>query len=189
MAARAGMTWLVAEVRILIDDEDSVYFTDNQIQDVLDRTILPYNDRELLIRNRDDTVYESRYRDFEGVVDDETGTWSGDPTVAIWNSFGPGGTEINPDSWNLRNGVFVYNSSQDRNLWLDSYIYDPKLAASDLCKKLSAKLTITPGPGETGGAIMSRFELRGLAREYRQDAKPRRGRAKRRLRRTQWLRQ
>lgn len=186
MAARVGMAWIIAEVRILIDDGDATFFTDNQIQDVLDSTMLPHNDRELLMRNRDDTVYESRFRDFEGVVDDETGSWSGDPTIAIWNSYGPGGTEVNPDSWSLRNGVFVYTTSQDRNLWLDSYIYDPNLAASDLCKRLSAKSSITPGAGETGGAIRGRYELRLLAREYRQDAKPRRAWMRRRTRRTRW---
>lgn len=187
MAARATLAWIISEVRLLIDDKNSTYFTDVQIQNDLETTMLPHNDRELLMRNRDDTVYESRYRDFEGVVDDETGSWSGDPTIAIWNSYGPGGTEIDPDSWSLRNGLFVYDDPQDRNLWLDSYVYDPKLAASNLCKKLSAKRSITPGVGETGGAIMGRFELRQLAREYRQDSKSRRARMRRRIRRTRWV--
>lgn len=175
MAARATMAWLITEVRGLIDDTDSTYFTDNQVQDVLDNTRLPLIYRELLEKDRERKVYTSARKGFEGVVDDVTGSWSGDTTIAIWNSVGAGATEFTPDAWNLRNGTFVFTVGQDRNLWLDAYEYDAYLSAAELLERLSVKRSITPGAGETGGAIRGRFELTVLADRYRRRAKPRRG--------------
>ena len=170
--ARSTMSYLITEVEQLIDDTSNTYFTDDQIQAALDTTRV----RLMRVRLHKDVVdktYIAPEGWLEGVVDDDTGSWTGSPTVALWDGRTDGASEITPDAWSLREGVFTFTSDQDDVYYLDAWAYDPYLAAGRLCQRLAARSSITPGWGETGGAIRGRRELLVLAREYFAQAKPR----------------
>lgn len=169
------MSWLITEVRNYIDDRSSDYFTDNEVENILDETRLPFISRELLQRDRERKVYHSLHTLFEGVVDANAGSWTGASTITLWASMGTGATEITPDAWNLRRGVFTFTTAQGGNLYLDAYEYDVHLASAELFMQLAARTSITPGVGETGGAIRGRAELSGLAEAQRRRAKWRPG--------------
>ncbi len=163
MAARATMADLITKVRLEIDDTDSTYFTDQQVQDELDREDCRlYIDRELLAVDVKKKVYQSNYDMLEG----DASTWSGAETIAIYDSQSDSALEKDPDSWNLIDGTFTYSAAQtDLTRYLTGWSYDIHRVAGGLFIKLSAKESITPSAGQTGGAIRSRGELQWLARQ------------------------
>lgn len=165
------MTYLIARARRLIQDTGSVLFTDDDdIQAVYDE------DRFRIKRHRleyDATrrIYTSGYRDLEG----ETGSWSGADTIAIYAHRGTGASEMTPDTFNLRDGSFEFTTAQaDISYYLDAWVHDPYLAASKLAEELYLRSSITAGGGETGGAIVGRYDYERAARMFLGRAKPRR---------------
>ena len=161
MAARTTMADLITRVREIIDDTSSTHFTDLQVQAELDRRdVRLYIDRELLVVDTLEKLYRSNYENFEGDAD----TWSAAPTIEIYDTESTSGTAQTPDSYNLITGTFTYTSDQnDQTRYLTGWSYDIHRAAGRLFMLLATKTTITPGAGETGGAIRGRAELRWLA--------------------------
>ena len=171
MAARSTMAWLITAVRNEIDDGDSTYFTDDEIQDVLDTSRRRIKRRKL-VNDVYEKIYSAQIGGFEGVKNDDAGSWSGSPTIALYDGTTDGATEYTPDEWNLVDGTFTFTSDQDEVLFLDAWSYDIHLAAADLLRRLASKTTITPGWGETGGQMRSRDDLLYLAHEQRKLARP-----------------
>ena len=186
--ARTTMSWLIDRVRQLLNDTDDALFTDDDdIQAVLDED--GYRVRRHQLRaDATKKMFTSEYRDLEGVVDDDTGSWTGANRIAIYASGSSGASELTPDAWNLRAGVFEFDDAQtDVYYNLDCWVFDPYLAAAKLCEQLTLKSTITPGGGETGGALVGRYDYGAAALRFRRYAKPtrielRRVRSKRRAR-------
>lgn len=170
MAVRTTMADLITKVREEIDDTSSTYFTDQQVQDELDKDDCRlYVDREILEVDTLQKTYLSYYNMFEG----DASTWSAADTIEVYATPGIEAAARPPDSWNLIDGTFVYTARQtDLSRYLTGWSYDIHRAAGRLFQKLSAKTTITPGPGETGGAIRSRAELRFLAQMQFNAARP-----------------
>lgn len=164
MAVRATMADLITNVRVKIRDTDEDYFTSQEIQDELDKADCRlYIDRELLIPDVKQKVYQSNYDMFEG----DASTWSGAETIAIYDTLSDSATEKDPDSWNLIDGTFTYTSDQnDPSRYLTGWSYDIYRAAGRLCMSLYLLSSITPGASETGGAIVGRYDYRLAAREF-----------------------
>ncbi len=173
MAARASMSYLITRVRQLLRDTDSVLFTDDEdIEDVLDSVSWRIR-RERLQYDATLKLYTSPNRDFEGVV--EAGTWTGTANpeiICIYDGRSRSASGVTPNTWNLRRGSFGFTASQsDRSYFLDAWVHDPYKAASRLCGELVLEPTITPGGGETGGAIVGRFDYERAERRYMARAK------------------
>ncbi len=165
MAVRTTMADLITRVRGIVNDSDSVLFPlDQTIQDQLDREDCRlFIDRELLIPDVKEKVYQSSYDMFEG----DASAWSGAEVIAIYDTLSDSAQEKNPDSWDLIGGTFTYTSDQnDPSRYLTGFSYDIYRAAARLCMNLYLKSSITPGAGETGGAIVGRYDYRSAAREF-----------------------
>jgi hypothetical protein len=176
MAARSTQAYNIARVRLLLNDSDSVLFTDDEvIEDVLDDVSWRLPHRQKLSYNPSLKLYVSPDRDFEGEIDDDAGAWTGtaNPEIlAIYDGRTSSASEVTPDTWNLRRGSFGFTTAQtDRSYYIEGWINDPYLAASRLCERLVLKSSITPGTGETGGAIVGRYDYERMARTYRAQAK------------------
>lgn len=165
MAVRATMADLILDVRVKIRDENSDYFTSQQIQDELDREDCRLLvDRELLIPDIKRKIYQSNYGMFEG----DASAWSGAEVIAIYDTEFDSAQEKNPDSYSLIDGTFTYTSAQsDPSRYVTGWSYDVYRAASRLCMSLYLLRTITPDPGQTGGAVVSRFDYQQASREFR----------------------
>lgn len=176
MAARSSQAYNIARVRKLIVDEDSLLYGDDEdIEDVLDEVSWHTPHRQKLSYNPTLKLYVSPDRDFEGVIDDDAGAWTGTANpeiIAIYDGRHQSASEVTPDTWNLRRGSFGFSSAQsDRSYYIEGWINDPLLAASYLLDQLVLKSSITPGTGETGGAIVGRFDYERMARRYQARAK------------------
>ncbi|MHA1962163.1 MAG: hypothetical protein ACW99U_18315 [Candidatus Thorarchaeota archaeon] len=164
--ARSSMSWLITRVLGLIRDTDNTYFTDEQVQDVLDEDRYQ-TDRHLLTYNRGRTLYSSSFRDLEGIVTESDGGWSGGTIINIYADRGRSSDTVTPDTWDLRSGTFGFTTAQtDSWYYLEAWVYDPYLAASKLCEQLVLESTITPGVGETGGAIVGRFDYERMSQRF-----------------------
>ena len=175
MAARVTTAYLITQVRRLLRDTSSVLFTDDEdIEKVLDE-VSWYPGREQLMYNKTRKLYVSPARDYEGLVDADAGAWSGtaDPElIAIYTSRSENASLVTPDTWDLRRGRFGFTSAQsDRSLFIDAWVHDPYMAASRLCGELVLEQSFTPGIGETGGAIVGRFDYERAERRYLARAK------------------
>ncbi len=164
MAVRATMADLITRVRLEVDDTDSTYFTSQEIQDELDKEDCRLLvDRELLIPDIKEKVYQSNYGMFEG----DATTWSGAEVIAIYDTLSDSAAEKDPDSWNLIDGTFTYTADQnDPSRYLTGWSYDTYRAAGRLCMSLYLLPSITPGAGETGGAIVGRYDYRQAAIQF-----------------------
>jgi hypothetical protein len=164
--ARATMTWLIDEVEGLLFDSENNHYTTAQYQRALDRRRTRIT-RLRLAKDAPETLYRLPMGGWEGVVDNDTGDWTGAPTIAIWTGKSSGATEITPDTWNLADGSFGFTEDQNDSYYFDGWLYDIYYAASDLCLTLALKPSLTPGAGETGGQIVGRYDYRSMAHEYR----------------------
>ncbi len=176
--ARTTMSYLITRVRQLLNDTDKVLFpSDDEIEIVLDEGSYRIRRHQLRV-DATRTIYTAEVRDLEGVVNAAAGGWTGttDSTIlAIYNSKSTAATAVTPDAWDLRRGQFEFTSEQtDLYYFLDAEIFDPYPAAAKLCEQLTLKSSITPGAGETGGAIVGRFDYERAARRFRMYSKPRR---------------
>lgn len=189
--ARSTLSYLITRVRQLMNDTDEVLFDDDDlIEAVLDED--GYRIRRLRLRaDATKKIYVAEVRDLEGVATNDDGGWTGtgDPEIlSMYASPATSATALTPDAWNLRNGSFEFDDAQsDVTYYLDAKVYDPYLAAAKLCEQLTLKATITPGVGETGGAIVGRSDYGAAAIRFRRYAKPTRielyrARSKRRMR-------
>jgi hypothetical protein len=177
MAARSTMAYLITRVRQLLRDTSSVLFSDDEdIERALDE-VSWYPGRERLNYNKTQKMYISPARDYEGLVDEDAGAWSGtaDPElISIYTNRTKSASTVTPDTWDLRRGRFGFTTAQsDRSLFIDAWVHDPYLAASILCGELVLEPSITPGAGETGGAIVGRFDYERAEQRYLRRAKTR----------------
>lgn len=164
------MSDIITHVRKMIDDPNDVVFTDDEdIQDVLDES-RDYLYRRLLRHDPENKRYWAPpgYGWFEG----SQSSWSGDPTIALWNGRTSGATEYTPDSFNLIQGEFTFTSDQDTSLYLDGYSYDVNLAAGRLLYRMAAMAMPTGSWQNAGSAIQARDQIRTAARMYFQLARP-----------------
>lgn len=176
--ARTTVSWLIARVRQLLRDTDSVLFSsDDQIQDILDEDSYRISRHPLRV-DQTRKIYTAEVRDLEGVLNAAGGGWTGasDATIlAIYGSRATSATGLTPDAWDLRRGVFKFTTAQtDYSYYLDANVFDPYLAAAKLCEELTLEPTITPGAGETGATIVGRYDYERAATRFRKYAKPRR---------------
>lgn len=167
------MSYLITRVRRLLQDTDSKLFTDDEdIEEVLDSVSWRIK-REKLQWDATVKLYTSPNRDFEGVV--EAGTWTGTASpeiICIYDGRSGSASGVTPDAWNLRRGSFSFTTAQgDRSYFLDAWVHDPYMAASRLCGELVLKTSITPGFGETGGAIVGRLDYERSEHRYLKWAK------------------
>ncbi len=173
--ARSTMSWLIAVVRGLLNDADDVLFSDDDdIQAVLDED--SYRVRRHRMRaDATKKIFTAEYRDLEGVVDNVTGSWTGANKIAIYASGSTGASELTPNVWSLRTGVFEFDDGQSDVYYnLDCVVFDPYLAAAKLCERLTLKSSITAGGGETGGSLVGRYDYDRAAKKFRMYTKPRR---------------
>jgi hypothetical protein len=159
MAARTGMAYIITMVREEIWDTSSEWWTDDQIQQRLDRyrrRIL----REPLKYDVDQKIYQSAYEMFEGVA--YGGTWGSG--IAIYNDPGADATAYTPDSWNLVDGYFAWTTDQDETYYLDAWSYGR--AFHKVCAGLLRAMAADPNRFTStgrGGLYMSNYNLLQLA--------------------------
>lgn len=138
-------------------------FEDEQLQKLLDAN------KKLIRREKldgDVKVYLGRYGFLEGVVDDDAGSWSGDPTIALWESRLEDSTEYTPDSWNLVDGTFTFDADQDEVLYLDAKAYDIEGVIADCLEQKAMDPNMTSYMAR-GGVVMARYNLVQMAAFHR----------------------
>ena len=166
MAARATMAYVITMLRELCYDEDSARWTDDQLEQRLDVHRTRVN-REQLANDAQVKIYQSAHRLFEG----DASSWSGDPTVALWDSPANGATEKDPDTFNLEAGTFTFTTGQGSVYYLDgwSYYYAMYMAAAYCLRVKSSDPAFAHLWGE-GGIYHSSTPPLMLAREYQREA-------------------
>jgi hypothetical protein len=161
--ARTTMTYLISQIEGLLRDTDNELFLDEDAYRI---------NRHKLRSDASRQVFITGYTDLEGVKDPDAGSWTGATTIALFDSRGSGATEVDPDSWDLVRGLFSFTTARGSGaLYLDAWVFNPYLAASKLCQRLVLQATITPGYGETGGALVGRYDYGSMAARYLSNAK------------------
>lgn len=170
MAVRTPMADIITAVRVIIQDTAEDLFTDQQIQDELDKDDCRlYIDREILEVDTLQRTYTSYWNMFEG----DRSTWSAADTIEIYADPGIGASAKPPDSFDLIGGIFVYTARQtDLSRYLTGWSYDIYRPAGRLCMSLYLKQTLTPGAGETGAARVGRYDYRSAASAFFAMARP-----------------
>lgn len=126
MATRAGMAYIIAQVRLMISDPSggSAHFTDEQIQDALD------DNRE----DVDECVLTARLGGTEHVA--PVGWW--ETGVLLEDE---SGNVLTPSTGNDRRGVWQFVAPQSTDVLLTGSNYDVYGACADLLGYWMASLT------------------------------------------------
>jgi hypothetical protein len=169
-AVRGTMSYLIDDTEDLLNDSSNDLFSALQYQRGLDRRRKRVK-RVRLAKDSVDQFYEAPGDSFEGVVGDTSGSWTGAKTIALYDGRSSGAAVVTPTSWNLRDGTFEFTTDQNQWLFLDAWEYDIYYTAHDMCLRKALDPAITPGAGETGGAIVGRFDYRAMAHEFLRLAK------------------
>lgn len=129
--ARITMANIISILRTKINDVDSSIWTDDQLQNYLDMH-RQHIVREKLQRDKTNKTYYSRYAMLEGLPDQ----WSGSPFIALYDGPYSSAMEVVPDSFNLIDGTFYFDSPQSRDYYLDATSYDINLAIAECLEQL-----------------------------------------------------
>ena len=138
------MTWIVALLRLKVNDSQANIWTDDELQTYLDMHRRRLN-RVKLTCDESLQVFQCSYGLLEGHPDDGVGTsvdWSGTgaPTdvINIWNDSGKDATARTPDSFNLIAGTFTFDSRQDSEPYcIDGYTYDLEAVIAECLEQLA----------------------------------------------------
>ncbi len=137
MAARSGMSNLINHVRNLIDDGGSVVFTDDRIQDILDRNRVDFYQSQLYPIKQEVSgtivykVFKSDYTTLEGTV-------SGTEAFRLYDYQGDPASNYSIDTMR---GVVTFASDQRGSArYLDGRSYDLNAAAADCWRERASKL-------------------------------------------------
>lgn len=172
MAVRTTMSDLIAAVRDLINDPAALTFTDQQVQDKLDRT-------------RDDVRYECMTAAptlQPGAIFDwvdyyiQPGYWETDYTIqqGQFDYVTPLTEELIVGHFTLPNASGV-TYGQIPPVFITGKVYDIYAAAADLLEMWSAKLALNfdfTADGQSFRRSQASQALLTLARQYRNKAKP-----------------
>lgn len=160
------MADIITRLRRMVFDINSEIWTDDNLEDLLDQYRIPIR-RELLSKNVVEKIYYSAYTILEG----DSSSWTGDPTIALWSDPTDSATEVDPDSWNLIDGSFVFTTSRDNDYYLDAWSYRRALhmAASD-CFEEGAADPSTAAVWGRGGVYHSSTPPMQLAQIHRSRA-------------------
>lgn len=123
--ARDSMTWLLALLRVKVNDTDESIWTDDQLQDFLDMHRVHVR-REFLMKDVDEKVYYSRF----GMFEDD---------VALWDSDSANATEVPSSNYtaNLVDGVFTFTDAQGQSYYLDGKSYNLHGAIAECLEQLA----------------------------------------------------
>lgn len=171
-AVRSTMSYLIDDTEELLSDTGNTLFSTLQYQRALDRRRRRIR-RLRLVKDSVEMFYEAPFGNLEGVVGDTSGSWTGAKTIVLYKGRSSGAGVVTPTSWNLRDGTFEFTTDQNSYLYLDGWLYDIYYTAHDLCLRVPLTSSITPGAGETGGAIVGRYDYRAMAHEFLRMAMPR----------------
>lgn len=166
MAARSTMADLITLLRTKVNDTDESIWTDDQLQTYLDMHRKRIR-RERLTQDIDNQVYRSQYTLLEG--DADTWTGAGDPTdvLNIWEDSGSDADEVTPDSWNLTDGTFIFDSEQDSTpYYLDCFTYDLHAAIAECLEQLAMDENKAKQWGR-GGVNYTPYDLMQMAEYHR----------------------
>ena len=130
MAVRSSMTALITQARLLVNDTDSLLFTDQQVQDVLDQNAYaasyePLNTLESILPGG---VLE--YKEFQA-----NQTYFEADTILTDSAF----NEVTPDASDFALGYFTFDTSQVIPLLIYGWYYDINNAAADLWDMKASK--------------------------------------------------
>jgi len=138
MAARDGMADLISQLRSMVDDSGSAYFTDDRLQVILDNSRLDFFHQGLTIQDQqiDGTVvykiYQAPYQNLEGSA---TG-------AAAWRLHDSQGTALTSDlSIDFLRGIITFDNDQKGSArYLDGRAYDLNYAASQAWREMAGKV-------------------------------------------------
>ena len=175
-SARSSMAWLIAHLRIMINDTDEDVWTDLALQNYLDMHSNIIS-REKLFKDPEERVFSSQNRTFEGATSASTvptgtsSTWTGagDATdvINIWDSSGNDATVITPDNYNLASGVFTFSTDQDGKIYyLDARWYDLHAVIAD-CMEQLAMNPQKAKQWERGGVSYTHYDYMDMAEYHR----------------------
>lgn len=130
MAVRDSMSALITQVRLLINDTDSLLFTSQQIQDILDQNayIASYEPLNTLETIAAGGVLE--YKEFQS-----DHVYFEADTILTDTAY----NEISPDTSDFALGYFTFETSQVIPLLVYGWYYDINNAAADLWDMKASK--------------------------------------------------
>ena len=162
--ARQTMQWIISTLRQRIFDTDSSIWTDDQLQIRLD-THRAYVDYELLVSDVSRRIFRSSYKFLEGLSSEWSGSGSHTDVINIWSDVA-NGIYVTPYSFNLIDGIFIFNKRIDNNLYLTAYSYDLYLTISDMLLELANDPEIMV-KWSRGNVSVSYYSLLDLSERYR----------------------
>ena len=173
--ARSSLAWIITELRRMVNDSDSSIWTDDQMQKMLDRNRFIIR-RELLRVDVDRLQFYSKFGNLEGTYaySTESGaTWDGDAAIIkLWDSGSAGAIAITPDGWNLVDGLFAFDSEQNKSCYLDGLSYNLHGAIAEAMEQLAMDRD-RAASWSRGGVQFTQYNLLELARYHRSLAGPR----------------
>ena len=169
--ARSGMTDLIAQVRRLVNESGTATWTDDQLEDTLDRYRVDVWGEELIAA----PVYSGGsvvYNDYLMATRDVEGTASTDG----WRLYNSNGESASGYTLYPERGLVRFTADQRGTAyWADYRTYDPYLAAADLWAEKAGQQAGKYDFG-TGSDKFSRSQwfrhCREMASEMRMRAKP-----------------
>jgi hypothetical protein len=130
MAARTTMATLITQLRLMVNDTDSLMFTDNQLQDVLDQRAYIANYEPMMTLENilpGGTVeykeFQSEHQYFESDAILTSGTFA----------------ELTPDTSDFKLAYFTFITSQIPPILIYGWYYDMNAAAADVFDLKAAK--------------------------------------------------
>jgi hypothetical protein len=166
MAVRSTMAALISRVRLLINDTGSTqYFTDQQIQDVLDATRM---DMRYLVLTPAPTYVGNtlQYLDYYADFTD----WEDDVAFRQWLT-----NPVTPSSSENITGHWVFSATTLPPVYLVGKTYDVYRCAADLLERLSAQWVLRYNvnvDGQTLQRSQVAIALQNLAHTYRLKQRP-----------------
>jgi len=168
MAVRTSMVDLISRVRMLISDPagEGQTFTDQEIQDVLDRYGTTVNYMELIPAETIAAGGSVSYLDYYADV----GDWEADEKLydASWN-------ELAPSASDRLTGHWAFSESQTPPVTIVGKFYDVNAAAADLLEAWATKVALDfdfSTDGQSFRRSQKREALLELAAQYRKKARP-----------------
>ena len=152
--ARENMEWLITFLRVKVNDTDESVWTDDQLQNYLDMHRVHVR-RELLMKDREEEIYYSKF----GMFEDD---------VVLWNSDSGGATQISSSNYtaNLVDGVFTFTEAQNNDYYIDGKSYNLNGAIAECLEQLA----MDPNKAQVwsrGGVKYTHYDLMEMAKYHR----------------------